>query len=78
MNELQDAVTLAEDLRDFRPSLGDVELEAAIDIELTVVIHDERYTQEERVAAFERVKHLHGQRRPQMVAYLEREKGIAK
>lgn len=83
MSELQDAVTLAQDLRvdaelAFRPSHADVELEAAIDIEMAIVLHDERYSHDERVAAFTRVADLHRQRRPQMVAHLELERGLRK
>ena len=74
--ELQDAVTLAMDLCDFRPDIGDTELEAAIEIEMTICLHDERYTKEERVAAFREVQRLHAMRRPQMVAYLESKRGL--
>lgn len=61
----------------FTPSQADMELEAAIDIELTMVLHDERYTSTERVAAFERVQDLARQRRPQMLAYLEKRSAAA-
>lgn len=76
--ELQDAVTLAEDFAAaaFRPSHGDVELEAAIQIELTICIHDHRYTREQRVAAWQEVERLHSQRRPEMVAWLEQQRGL--
>lgn len=76
MSAIQDAVTLSEDFAEFRPSLGDIELEAAIHIEMTVVMHDERYTRDERVAAFERVSQLHRQRRPEMVRHLERMRNL--
>lgn len=74
--EIQDAVALAKDLAEFRPDSGDVELEAAIQIELTICIHDERYTREQRAAAWQEVERLHRQRRPEMVAYLERKRGL--
>lgn len=78
MSALQDAVTLAQELQPFRPSLGDIELEAAIGIEMAMVIHDERYSRDERVAAFQRVSELHRQRRPEMVEYMERQRGLGK
>lgn len=78
MSALQDAVTLAQDIQPFRPSLGDIELEAAIGIEMAIVMHDERYSRDERVAAFQRVSELHRQRRPQMVEFLERQRGLLK
>lgn len=74
--DLQDAVPLAEDFAEFSPSHADVELEAAIQIELTICIHDERYTREQRAAAWQEVERLHRQRRPEMVAHLERKKGL--
>lgn len=80
--DLQDAVTLAQDLRvdaeltAFRPDSGDMELEAAIEIEMTICLHDERYTRDQRVAAFEEVRRLHRQRRPQMVEWLEKQRGL--
>lgn len=74
--ELQDAVALARELPPFKPSYADIELEAAIEIEMVIVMHDERYTHAERVAAFEEVRRLHRQRRPEMVAFLERMRGL--
>lgn len=62
----------------FTPSLADAELEAAIDIEMAIVMHDERYSRDERVAAFERVARLHAQRRPQMVEHMEVSRGLRK
>ena len=62
----------------FSPTLADAELEAAIDIEMAIVMHDERYTREQRVAAFQRVSELHRQRRPEVVAQLEKSRGLRK
>jgi hypothetical protein len=76
--DLQDAVTLAMDYQPFTPSQADMELEASIDIEITICIHDQRYTRAERIAAWKEIERLHRQRRPEMVAWLERKKGLSK
>lgn len=58
------------------PTVADAELEAAIDMELTLCIHTP--CRDESARAFERACHLHAQRRPEMVELIERRLGLRK
>ncbi len=77
MSEIQDAVTLARDLREYVPiTVADIELELAFDLQMHLCCTGR--TRQERVAAFERAQELHAQRRPHMDEKFERERGLRK
>lgn len=74
MSELQDAVTLAEELQ--RQTLAEATLETAISVtcaELSLAI-----TADEQREVFARIQEMHRQRTPAMVARLERHRGLRK
>lgn len=60
----------------FTPTLADVELEAAIDIEITLAMKGA--TAGERVFGLEKAWELAKQRRPEMVEHIERSRGLRK
>ena len=62
----------------FTPTLADAQLEASISVQLMIVMEDSRFTRSERIEAFEAAARLHRQRRPEMVAHLERQRRLGK
>lgn len=63
---------------EFTPTLSDAELEADIGIQIMIVMDDARFSRDERAAALDKACDLHKQRRPEMVEYLERQRGLRK